>query len=163
MRRNSRLLVLAPLILLFAHPALAAWPNQSAVNLPICRLVGDQFGSMLVPDGSGGAIIVWQDTRSGTIGSVLTASVLAVNGLGAWMLLALGGGVAGDGEKIDVAGLAMVAQPTDEMANAGPLLIVEDVLKALEKIGGVRIGRRDKPDAQGNIVENFVYEIRRPG
>lgn len=33
--------------------------------------------------------------------------------------------------------------------------------KALEKIGGVRIGRRDKPDAQGNIIENFVYEIRR--
>ena len=35
--------------------------------------------------------------------------------------------------------------------------------KALEKIGGVRIGRRDKTDAQGKVVENFVYEIRRPG
>ena len=35
--------------------------------------------------------------------------------------------------------------------------------KALEKIGGVRVGQRDKPDAQGNIVENFVYEIKRPG
>ena len=33
--------------------------------------------------------------------------------------------------------------------------------KALEKIGGVRVGRRDKADAQGNVVENFVYEIRR--
>jgi len=33
--------------------------------------------------------------------------------------------------------------------------------KALEKIGGVRVGRRDKRDAQGNIVENFVYEIWR--
>jgi len=33
--------------------------------------------------------------------------------------------------------------------------------KALEKIGGVRVGRRDKRDAQGNVVENFVYEIRR--
>lgn len=33
--------------------------------------------------------------------------------------------------------------------------------RALEKIGGLRVGRRDKPDAQGNIVENFVYEIRR--
>lgn len=31
--------------------------------------------------------------------------------------------------------------------------------KALEKIGGVRIGRRDKTDARGEIVENFVYEI----
>ncbi len=34
--------------------------------------------------------------------------------------------------------------------------------KALERIGGVRIGRRDTRDAQGNIVENFVYEIRKP-
>src|SRR4029079_4838552 len=30
--------------------------------------------------------------------------------------------------------------------------------KAIEKIGGVRVGRRDKPDANGNIVESFVYE-----
>ena len=35
--------------------------------------------------------------------------------------------------------------------------------KAVEKIGGVRVGRRDKADAQGNVVENFVYEIRRRG
>ena len=35
--------------------------------------------------------------------------------------------------------------------------------KALEKIGGVSVGRRDKADAQGNVVENFVYEIRRDG
>jgi RimJ/RimL family protein N-acetyltransferase len=33
--------------------------------------------------------------------------------------------------------------------------------KAVEKIGAVRVGRRDKADAEGNVVENFVYEIRR--
>jgi RimJ/RimL family protein N-acetyltransferase len=33
--------------------------------------------------------------------------------------------------------------------------------KALEKIGGVRIGRRDKADRNGNVIENFLYEIRR--
>lgn len=33
--------------------------------------------------------------------------------------------------------------------------------KALEKIGGVRVGRRDKADGRGEIVENFVYEIQR--
>ena len=32
--------------------------------------------------------------------------------------------------------------------------------KALEKIGGVRVGRREK--APGTIAESFVYEIRRP-
>ena len=33
--------------------------------------------------------------------------------------------------------------------------------KALEKIGGVRVGRRDKVVPRG-VVESFVYEIRRP-
>jgi RimJ/RimL family protein N-acetyltransferase len=32
--------------------------------------------------------------------------------------------------------------------------------KALEKIGGVRVGRRDRA-GPGGIIENFVYEIRR--
>ena len=35
--------------------------------------------------------------------------------------------------------------------------------KAVEKIGAVRVGRRDKVGANGNVVENLVYEIRRPG
>jgi len=34
--------------------------------------------------------------------------------------------------------------------------------KAVEKIGGVRVGRREKFVARG-IVESFVYEIRRKG
>ena len=34
--------------------------------------------------------------------------------------------------------------------------------KALEKIGGVRVGRRDKVVPRG-VVESFVYEIRRLG
>ena len=33
--------------------------------------------------------------------------------------------------------------------------------KAVEKIGGVRVGRRDKVVPRG-VVESFVYEIRRP-
>jgi N-acetyltransferase len=34
--------------------------------------------------------------------------------------------------------------------------------KAVEKIGGVRVGQRDKLVPRG-IVESFVYEIKRPG
>ena len=34
--------------------------------------------------------------------------------------------------------------------------------KAVEKIGGVRVGRRDKVVPRG-VVESFVYEIRRAG
>lgn len=33
--------------------------------------------------------------------------------------------------------------------------------KAVEKIGGLRVGRREQPNARGEIIENFVYEIRR--
>lgn len=33
--------------------------------------------------------------------------------------------------------------------------------RAVEKIGGIRTGRRHKTDANGNVVENFVYEIKR--
>jgi len=34
--------------------------------------------------------------------------------------------------------------------------------KALEKIGAVYSGRREKTDRQGRIVESVVYEIRKP-
>ena len=34
--------------------------------------------------------------------------------------------------------------------------------KAVEKIGGVLAGRRQQTDAQGNISESVVYQIRKP-
>jgi len=33
--------------------------------------------------------------------------------------------------------------------------------KAVEKIGGVQIGRRPKTDSQGQTIENVVYQIKR--
>ncbi len=61
------------------------------------------------------------------------------------------------------AGLAIVAQPTDEMASAGPLLIVDDVLKALEKIG---IAARARSKAQiiavtGSVGKTSTKEMLR--
>jgi RimJ/RimL family protein N-acetyltransferase len=34
--------------------------------------------------------------------------------------------------------------------------------KAVEKIGGVQIGRRCKTDSHGQTIENVVYQIRKP-
>ncbi len=64
MRPTSWLLVLAALaVCAVAPPARAQWP---ANGLPICTLTGAQSNPALVPDGSGGVIVVWQDARSGT-------------------------------------------------------------------------------------------------
>jgi len=50
---------------LLASPVLAAWPNGSTVNLPVCTASYSQITPQIVSDGSGGAIISWADTVSG--------------------------------------------------------------------------------------------------
>jgi hypothetical protein len=47
--------------------ASAAWPNQSTTNLPISAAAGQQQLPTIASDGVGGAIIAWQDSRSGTL------------------------------------------------------------------------------------------------
>jgi len=61
------------------------------------------------------------------------------------------------------AGLAIVSHPTEAMAAAGPLLIVEDVLKALEKIG---LAARARSKAQiiavtGSVGKTSTKEMLR--
>ncbi len=51
------------LLAVAAPPALAAWPTNPAVNLPVCTQANDQFGPVIVSDGTGGAIITWYDSR----------------------------------------------------------------------------------------------------
>jgi len=63
------------------------------------------------------------------------------------------------------AGLAIVSRPTDEMAAAGPLLLVDDVLKALEKIG---LAARARSKAQiiavtGSVGKTSTKEMLRLG
>ncbi len=45
---------------------LKSWPNDPAVNLPICIESQDQTSCSITSDGLGGAIITWQDYRSGS-------------------------------------------------------------------------------------------------
>ena len=43
----------------------AGIPQWAADGLAVCTTTGEQSGPAIIPDGTGGAIIAWQDTRSG--------------------------------------------------------------------------------------------------
>ncbi len=49
-----------------ANSSNAQWSSDPIVNNAICTQTGDQMNLQIVGDGSGGAIIVWEDYRSGT-------------------------------------------------------------------------------------------------
>lgn len=49
-----------------ARPAAAAWSHQPAINQTVFNYTGSQASPVIVPDGSGGTIVIWQDARSGT-------------------------------------------------------------------------------------------------
>ena len=46
-------------------PARAAWSHQPSVNQAVYNGTGSQATPVVVPDGSGGAIVFWQDGRNG--------------------------------------------------------------------------------------------------
>jgi predicted lipoprotein with Yx(FWY)xxD motif len=52
------------LALLQPHLAAAAWPTDPGVNVPICNAVRNQWSGAVVSDGTGGAIIIWEDWRN---------------------------------------------------------------------------------------------------
>jgi hypothetical protein len=53
-------------ILFIATLANAQWSSNPAVNTAISTATGSQMNPTIISDGSGGAIITWQDYRSGT-------------------------------------------------------------------------------------------------
>lgn len=61
----ARVLVLATVLLLSAS-AYAQWSTNPSVNTAVCTATGNQTNSRIVSDGSGGAIIVWDDRRAGS-------------------------------------------------------------------------------------------------
>jgi hypothetical protein len=58
--------VLPALLLLLARTSSASWPSNPAVNVPLCTVNRNQVLVSSIPDGSGGAIMTWQDDRVGT-------------------------------------------------------------------------------------------------
>jgi hypothetical protein len=64
---NVSFAVVILIFLLFADgQILAQWSISPLVNNPICTAANDQMSSTIITDGAGGAIITWQDYRSGT-------------------------------------------------------------------------------------------------
>jgi len=57
--------------------ATADWPNQPDLNLPICTANYGQSNPQINVDGTGGAIIVWRDLRSGTFSDIYAQRVNA--------------------------------------------------------------------------------------
>lgn len=49
------------LLAMMPATALAAWPADARINLPVCVAEGEQSEPALVSDGAGGAIIVWRN------------------------------------------------------------------------------------------------------
>jgi hypothetical protein len=64
LRPWSACLLAAGAVVVAATPALAAWPTDPAVNLPVCTEVFDQEFPAVLPDGAGGVFVAWQDFRN---------------------------------------------------------------------------------------------------
>lgn len=63
---KTHLLPAVALALALASPALAGWPNDPTVNVPVCpTTTGAQGYPNTISDGAGGAIVVWLDERNG--------------------------------------------------------------------------------------------------
>ena len=56
----------------------AAWPHSPVTNLRVCTVGNSQENQTIVSDGAGGAIITWNDVRSGNY-DIYAQHVLGVN------------------------------------------------------------------------------------
>jgi hypothetical protein len=65
-----------------AGPAHAAWPTDPFLNLPLCTAAGAQANLVSCSDGAGGAIVAWQDPRTG--GADIYAARVRSVGVAAW-------------------------------------------------------------------------------
>ena len=63
MKYFLHILLFAGVVLLFTQPLRAQWSADPTVNNPICTAANVEF-PILVNDGSGGAIIAWEDFRN---------------------------------------------------------------------------------------------------
>src|SRR5689334_12117882 len=81
MYMNSRLFPVAVLVLVFSPAAaLGAWSND---GFPVAWAAEQQIYPVLTSDGSGGAIIAWQDGRAGDFN--IYAQRVNQNGVAMWL------------------------------------------------------------------------------
>ena len=86
------------------HPALAAWPE---LGRPVCTAADDQQAPKVASDGTGGAIITWQDSRSPIV-NIFAQHVLSTGDLDpAWPI---------DGRALLTDPLALANAPSGQMS-----------------------------------------------
>jgi hypothetical protein len=64
-------------LVFIAGAAHAAWPHNPNINLPVCKVALEQSAQVMVSDGSGGAIVAWQDFRNGITYHIYAQHILA--------------------------------------------------------------------------------------
>lgn len=63
-------------------PVFASWPHDPNVNVALCTATGDQQGTLELPDGAGGAFVVWTDNRGAK--PLVYAQRVDANGIPLW-------------------------------------------------------------------------------
>jgi hypothetical protein len=79
MKTLSQVLVIVFLLSFFSS---AQWNTDSTQNTIICKTTGDQKYPEIIPDGTGGAVITWQDGRESS--PRIYAQRIDVNGNAVW-------------------------------------------------------------------------------
>jgi|JI10StandDraft_1071094.scaffolds.fasta_scaffold00349_24 hypothetical protein len=75
---NKIKLLVVTTILLITVETYGQWATDAAVNNAVSTATANQFNQAVIPDGADGAIMVWQDTRSGNT----NIYAQRINGLG---------------------------------------------------------------------------------
>ncbi|MBI3193043.1 MAG: hypothetical protein HYZ34_01090, partial [Ignavibacteriae bacterium] len=70
--------------LYLSQPALTQWSHDSSANNSISSGSGNQEKPSIVSDGSGGAIMAWQDTRGGTGYYDIYSQRISATGVAEW-------------------------------------------------------------------------------
>ncbi|MFT3946474.1 MAG: hypothetical protein QM763_05810 [Agriterribacter sp.] len=77
-----RKLIYSCLLMLFYFHSFAQWNSDPSLNNAISAATSSQINPQIVSNGAGGAVIVWQDNRSGN--NDIYAQQIDVNGLVQW-------------------------------------------------------------------------------
>ena len=87
MKHLVRSVVLFILFICITHLTFSQWSHYPTVNNPISTAAWYQESPQSVSDGAGGAIITWQDSRSGQFKDIYAQRI---NSAGVWQWTAQG-------------------------------------------------------------------------
>ncbi len=83
---NARLIVSIIVLSFFFNAAFAQWSTDPKVNNPVCTAPLDQLYPKIVSDGSGGAIITWDDIRNTNTDANIYAQRINSAGILQWTI-----------------------------------------------------------------------------